>query len=250
MSNIQEVRARGAHVIAVATEGNTEIADIAEHVLYLPRTEPELQAALAILPLQQLAYAIAKPARARHRQAAQPGQDRHGRVTAPALAELRPMITIAPLAEHPQLVPEVVEIRGGSGAALHRRTSMSGGCARPSATAGCTRPRRPRSWRLTVIAPSASCSCMSSSSTTSATARPGCAGWWCCPSTAAPGSAAGCWRRSSSSPPPVACRGCGYSPSTRPRSTSAAAGSGAAWPSRTTGRASCSPGCCVAAYAR
>ncbi len=60
VSNIQEVRARGAHVIAVATEGNTEIVDMAEHVLYLPPTEPELQAALAILPLQQLAYAIAR----------------------------------------------------------------------------------------------------------------------------------------------------------------------------------------------
>jgi glucosamine--fructose-6-phosphate aminotransferase (isomerizing) len=46
--------------IAVATEGNAEIAERAEHVLYLPRTEPELQAALAILPLQQLAYAIAR----------------------------------------------------------------------------------------------------------------------------------------------------------------------------------------------
>jgi glucosamine--fructose-6-phosphate aminotransferase (isomerizing) len=60
LSNVQEVRARGAHVIAVATEGNTRIEELAEHVLYLPRTEPELQAALAILPLQQLAYAIAK----------------------------------------------------------------------------------------------------------------------------------------------------------------------------------------------
>jgi glucosamine--fructose-6-phosphate aminotransferase (isomerizing) len=60
VSNIQEVRARGAHVIAVATEGNVQIQEFAEHVLYLPRTEPELQAALAILPLQQLAYAIAK----------------------------------------------------------------------------------------------------------------------------------------------------------------------------------------------
>jgi glutamine---fructose-6-phosphate transaminase (isomerizing) len=60
VSNMQEVRARGAHVIAVATEGNEEIRDVAEHVLYLPPTEPELQAALAILPLQQLAYAIAK----------------------------------------------------------------------------------------------------------------------------------------------------------------------------------------------
>jgi glucosamine--fructose-6-phosphate aminotransferase (isomerizing) len=60
VSNIQEVRARGAHVIAVATEGNVQIQEFAEHVLYLPRTEPELQAVLAILPLQQLAYAIAK----------------------------------------------------------------------------------------------------------------------------------------------------------------------------------------------
>ena len=60
ISNVEEVRARGAHVIAVATDGNVEIANVAEHVLYLPRTEPELQAALAILPLQQLAYAIAR----------------------------------------------------------------------------------------------------------------------------------------------------------------------------------------------
>jgi glutamine---fructose-6-phosphate transaminase (isomerizing) len=60
MSNVEEVRARGAHVIAVATDGNEEIKNVAEHVLYLPRTEPELQAALAILPLQQLAYAIAR----------------------------------------------------------------------------------------------------------------------------------------------------------------------------------------------
>src|SRR5207302_1781794 len=48
LSNIQEVRARGAHVIAVATEGNTRIEELAEHVLYLPRTEPELQAAPAL----------------------------------------------------------------------------------------------------------------------------------------------------------------------------------------------------------
>jgi glucosamine--fructose-6-phosphate aminotransferase (isomerizing) len=59
VSNIEEVRARGARVIAVATEGNEHIAEVAEHVLYLPRTEPELQPLLAVLPLQQLAYAIA-----------------------------------------------------------------------------------------------------------------------------------------------------------------------------------------------
>jgi glucosamine--fructose-6-phosphate aminotransferase (isomerizing) len=60
ISNVEEVRARGAHVIAVATDGNEEIGNVAEHVLFLPKTEPELQAALAILPLQQLAYAIAR----------------------------------------------------------------------------------------------------------------------------------------------------------------------------------------------
>ncbi len=60
VSNIEEVRARGAHVIAVATEGNTRIQSVAEHVIWLPRTEPELQSALAIIPLQQLAYRIAR----------------------------------------------------------------------------------------------------------------------------------------------------------------------------------------------
>jgi glucosamine--fructose-6-phosphate aminotransferase (isomerizing) len=57
-SNLEEVRARGAHVIAVATAGNTSIAQHAEHVLYVPRTRPELQPILAIIPLQLLAYKI------------------------------------------------------------------------------------------------------------------------------------------------------------------------------------------------
>ena len=60
VSNIEEVRARGAHVIAVATDGNDHIKDVAEHVIPLPRTEPELQTVLAIIPLQQLAYKIAR----------------------------------------------------------------------------------------------------------------------------------------------------------------------------------------------
>lgn len=57
-SNLEEVRARGAHVIAVATAGNETIAQHAEHVLYVPRTRPELQPILAIVPLQLLAYKI------------------------------------------------------------------------------------------------------------------------------------------------------------------------------------------------
>ncbi len=57
-SNLEEVRARGAHVIAVATAGNTSIEAHAEHVLYVPRTRPELQPILAVIPLQLLAYKI------------------------------------------------------------------------------------------------------------------------------------------------------------------------------------------------
>jgi glucosamine--fructose-6-phosphate aminotransferase (isomerizing) len=59
-SNIQEVRARGAHAIALATEGNREIASYAEHVLELPETDWMLQPLLAAIPLQLLAYHVAR----------------------------------------------------------------------------------------------------------------------------------------------------------------------------------------------
>jgi glucosamine--fructose-6-phosphate aminotransferase (isomerizing) len=60
VSNMQEVRARGAHVIAVATEGNVDIGEHAEEVIRVPRTDWMLQALLAIIPLQLMAYAIAR----------------------------------------------------------------------------------------------------------------------------------------------------------------------------------------------
>ncbi len=60
VSNMQEVRARGAHVIAVATEGNTEIGEHAEVVLRVPKIDWMLQTILAIIPLQLLAYGIAQ----------------------------------------------------------------------------------------------------------------------------------------------------------------------------------------------
>ena len=60
LSNIQEVRARGAKVIAVASDGDEEIGSYAEHVLFVPRV-PELFAPLVITPpLQMLAYHVAK----------------------------------------------------------------------------------------------------------------------------------------------------------------------------------------------
>jgi glutamine---fructose-6-phosphate transaminase (isomerizing) len=60
VSNIQETRARGAHVIAIATEGNEEIQHHADDVIYVPKSPAFLQAALATLPLQLLAYRIAR----------------------------------------------------------------------------------------------------------------------------------------------------------------------------------------------
>ena len=60
VSNIQEVRARGAHVIAIATEGNVDIGEHAEEVIRVPDTDWLLQALLAVIPLQMLAYAIAR----------------------------------------------------------------------------------------------------------------------------------------------------------------------------------------------
>ncbi|NLT06735.1 MAG: glutamine--fructose-6-phosphate transaminase (isomerizing) [Solirubrobacterales bacterium] len=60
LSNIAEVRARGAHVLAVATEGDATVAEHAEEVLYVPRTDWLLQPLLAVIPLQLLAYHIAR----------------------------------------------------------------------------------------------------------------------------------------------------------------------------------------------
>jgi glucosamine--fructose-6-phosphate aminotransferase (isomerizing) len=59
ISNMQEVRVRGAHVIAVATEG-ADLGEHAEEVLPVPATDWMLQPLLAVIPLQLLAYRIAR----------------------------------------------------------------------------------------------------------------------------------------------------------------------------------------------
>jgi glutamine---fructose-6-phosphate transaminase (isomerizing) len=56
LSNIAEVKARGAVVLAVATEGDTEIKEHAEHVVYVPEALELLYPVLTVLPLQLLAY--------------------------------------------------------------------------------------------------------------------------------------------------------------------------------------------------
>ena len=60
LSNVAEVRARGADVISVATEGSQNVADASDQTLWVPRTDWILQAILAVLPLQLLAYYIAR----------------------------------------------------------------------------------------------------------------------------------------------------------------------------------------------
>jgi len=60
ISNMQEVRARGARVIAVTTEGDERAAQHADEVLRVPATDWMLQPILAVIPLQLLAYRIAR----------------------------------------------------------------------------------------------------------------------------------------------------------------------------------------------
>lgn len=59
VSNIQEIKARNGQVIAVATEGDTDIARLANHVIYLPKMPYHLMPIVSIIPLQLLAYHIA-----------------------------------------------------------------------------------------------------------------------------------------------------------------------------------------------
>src|SRR5271157_3525596 len=59
MSNLKEVKARSGVVIALATEGDEDIKEAADHVLYVPAAPEELSPILEIVPLQLLAYHIA-----------------------------------------------------------------------------------------------------------------------------------------------------------------------------------------------
>src|SRR3954454_8886457 len=60
VSNIQEVPARGAQVISIPTDGNEDIQHHADDVIYIPRSPAFLQSVLAVVPLQLLAYRIAR----------------------------------------------------------------------------------------------------------------------------------------------------------------------------------------------
>ncbi len=59
MGNIEEVKARGGRILAIASEGDEDIAKKVDHVIYIPATLPALTPILSVLPLQLLAYHIA-----------------------------------------------------------------------------------------------------------------------------------------------------------------------------------------------
>jgi glucosamine--fructose-6-phosphate aminotransferase (isomerizing) len=59
LSNIEEVRARGGRVIAIASEGNCEISEMVDHVIFIPETIDALVPILSTIPLQLLAYHMA-----------------------------------------------------------------------------------------------------------------------------------------------------------------------------------------------
>ena len=58
LSNIQEVKTRGAFVLAVTNVGNTEIEKTADYVIYLPKTNKYFTNSLAVVPLQLFAYYV------------------------------------------------------------------------------------------------------------------------------------------------------------------------------------------------
>ena len=59
LNNIHEVKARGGTVVAIATEGDSDIATEADHVIYIPEASPEITPVLMAVPMQLLAYYIA-----------------------------------------------------------------------------------------------------------------------------------------------------------------------------------------------
>jgi glucosamine--fructose-6-phosphate aminotransferase (isomerizing) len=59
LSNVEEVRARDGQVIAIATEGDTQIERLAQHVVWIPPVDEAVMPLLTVLPLQLLAYYIA-----------------------------------------------------------------------------------------------------------------------------------------------------------------------------------------------
>ena len=59
MSNLEEIKARGGPVIAIAAEGDERILEVADDVIFVPRSEEYLQPIVTAIPLQLLSYHVA-----------------------------------------------------------------------------------------------------------------------------------------------------------------------------------------------
>ena len=60
VSNVEEIRARGARIVGLCKEGKTEIETVADEVIYVPQCIDEVSPVLAVIPLQIFAYYVAK----------------------------------------------------------------------------------------------------------------------------------------------------------------------------------------------
>ena len=74
LSNLKEVKARSGTVIAVATEGDEEINEAADHVIYVPHAPELLSPILEIVPAATAGLSHCRAPRLRRRPAAQPGE--------------------------------------------------------------------------------------------------------------------------------------------------------------------------------
>jgi len=59
VSNIQEVKARGGQILAIVTEGDTQVKSLADHTIEVPRANEALAPLLTSIPMQLLSYHIA-----------------------------------------------------------------------------------------------------------------------------------------------------------------------------------------------
>ena len=80
LSNLKEVKARSGTVIAIATEGDEEIREAADHVIYVPRAPELLAPILEVVPLPVAGVSHRGAPRLRRRSAAQPGEVGYGGV--------------------------------------------------------------------------------------------------------------------------------------------------------------------------
>ena len=144
VSNMQEVRARGARVIAVASEGDTEIGEHADEVIRVPPDRPDAGAVARGDPASADRVSHRAPARIERRPASQPGQDGHGRVSAPRTRIGLDLLEIDRLERALERRPALAERSSPTPSGPMRRRAL----ARASTSRRASAPRRRSPKRL------------------------------------------------------------------------------------------------------